>query len=46
MPDELAAQIEPLLEVVEALGLPMLQRPGVEADDVIGTLACRPARPA
>jgi DNA polymerase I len=39
MPDELGAQIAPLLEVVEALGLPMLQVPGVEADDVIGTLA-------
>ncbi len=39
MPDELGAQIAPLLEVVEALGLPMLQVAGVEADDVIGTLA-------
>ena len=39
MPDELGAQIAPLLEVVEALGLPMLQVTGVEADDVIGTLA-------
>ena len=39
MPAELGAQIAPLLEVVEALGLPMLQVPGVEADDVIGTLA-------
>jgi DNA polymerase I len=39
MPDELGAQIAPLLEVVDALGLPILQVPGVEADDVIGTLA-------
>ena len=39
MPDELASQIEPLLELVPASGLPMLQVPGVEADDVIGTLA-------
>jgi len=39
MPDELGTQIAPLLEVVEALGLPILQVPGVEADDVIGTLA-------
>ncbi|RMG31277.1 MAG: DNA polymerase I [Gammaproteobacteria bacterium] len=39
MPDELAAQIPPLLEVVQAMGLPLLQVPGVEADDVIGTLA-------
>jgi DNA polymerase I len=41
MPDELGAQIAPLLEVIEALGLPILQVPGVEADDVIGTLARR-----
>ncbi len=39
MPDELRAQIEPLLEAVEADGLPLLRVPGVEADDVIGTLA-------
>mgnify|MGYP002620778744 CR=1 FL=1 len=39
MPEELSAQVGPLLEVVEALGLPVLQVPGVEADDVIGTLA-------
>ena len=44
MPDELGAQIAPLLEVVAALGLPMLQVPGVEADDVIGTLAHRATR--
>jgi DNA polymerase-1 len=41
MPDQLRPQIEPLLEAVEALGLPVLRVPGVEADDVIGTLACR-----
>jgi DNA polymerase-1 len=39
MPDELAAQVEPLHALVKALGLPLLQVPGVEADDVIGTLA-------
>jgi len=39
MPDELAAQVEPLHALVQALGLPLLQVPGVEADDVIGTLA-------
>lgn len=39
MPDDLRAQIEPLHQVVEALGYPMLVIPGVEADDVIGTLA-------
>jgi DNA polymerase-1 len=43
MPDELRAQIEPLITAVEALGLPMLRVPGVEADDVIGTLASRGA---
>jgi len=41
MPAELAAQVEPLLEVVRAMGLPLLQVPGVEADDVIGTLAAQ-----
>jgi DNA polymerase-1 len=43
MPEELAAQIEPLHALVRALGLPLLQVPGVEADDVIGTLARRAA---
>ncbi|MGH8265088.1 MAG: 5'-3' exonuclease H3TH domain-containing protein, partial [Steroidobacteraceae bacterium] len=41
MPDELRAQIAPLLEAVEAQGLPLLRISGVEADDVIGTLAKR-----
>jgi DNA polymerase-1 len=39
MPDELAAQIEPLRECIEALGWPILAVDGVEADDVIATLA-------
>jgi DNA polymerase-1 len=43
MPDDLRSQIEPLYRVVEALGLPLLRIAGVEADDVIGTLACRAA---
>jgi len=43
MPEELAAQVEPLHELVRALGLPLLQVGGVEADDVIGTLAARAA---
>ncbi|HXQ63578.1 MAG TPA: DNA polymerase I [Steroidobacteraceae bacterium] len=43
MPDELRSQVAPLLETVEALGLPLLRVPGVEADDVIGTLARRAA---
>jgi len=44
MPDQLRPQIEPLLEAVEALGLPVLRIANVEADDVIGTLACRAAK--
>jgi len=43
MPDDLRAQTEPLLEAVQALGLPLLRIDGVEADDVIGTLAARAA---
>ncbi len=39
MPDELRSQIEPIHQIVQAMGLPMLVIPGVEADDVIGTLA-------
>ncbi len=39
MPDDMAAQIEPLHALVEAMGFPLLQIAGVEADDVIGTLA-------
>ncbi len=41
MPDELRAQVEPLLRAIEASGLPLLRIAGVEADDVIGTLALR-----
>ena len=41
MPEELAAQIEPIHEIVRALGVPLLMVRGVEADDVIGTLAER-----
>jgi len=39
MPDDLRAQIEPMLRIVGALGFPILRVTGVEADDVIGTLA-------
>jgi DNA polymerase-1 len=39
MPDDLARQIEPLHECIRALGWPLLVVEGVEADDVIGTLA-------
>ena len=39
MPDDLASQVKPLCEAVEALGWPVLVVDGVEADDVIATLA-------
>jgi len=39
MPDDLASQIEPLKQAIAALGWPVLAVPGVEADDVIATLA-------
>ena len=39
MPDDLRCQIEPLHNVIKAMGLPILIVPGVEADDVIGTLS-------
>lgn len=39
MPDDLRAQTAPLHEMVKAMGLPLLAVSGVEADDVIGTLA-------
>jgi len=39
MPDDMRAQIAPLHALVKALGLPLICEPGVEADDVIGTLA-------
>jgi len=39
MPDELRLQIEPIHDIVRAMGLPLLCIEGVEADDVIGTLA-------
>ena len=42
MPDELRSQVQPILDAVEAMGLPLLRIPGVEADDVIGTL-CKQA---
>jgi len=39
MPDELAAQIEPLAILIQKMGLPLISAQGFEADDVIGTLA-------
>ena len=43
MPDDLREQVEPLLEAIPAMGLPLLRIDGVEADDVIGTL-CQQAQ--
>jgi DNA polymerase-1 len=42
-PPDLKAQVEPMIAIVEALGIPLLRVPEVEADDVIGTLAVRAA---
>jgi len=39
MPSELVQQIEPIHQIIKAMGLPLISVPGVEADDVIGTLA-------
>ena len=44
MPDELRAQVQPMCDIVQALGFPILRVSGVEADDVIGTLAMEAAR--
>jgi DNA polymerase I len=44
MPQELRVQIDPLHEVIEALGIPLITISGVEADDVIGSLACCASR--
>ncbi len=44
MPDDLRAQLQPLLDCVAAMGLPILRVEGVEADDVIGTLATHAAQ--
>ncbi|HEY4368192.1 MAG TPA: DNA polymerase I [Steroidobacteraceae bacterium] len=43
MPDDLRSQVQPLLDCVVSMGLPLLRIDGVEADDVIGTLAQRAA---
>jgi DNA polymerase-1 len=44
MPDDLRSQIQPLFDAVRAQGLPILRETGVEADDVIGTLACQASK--
>ena len=43
MPDELRAQVQPMCDIVHALGITILRVDGVEADDVIGTLALQAA---
>ena len=43
MPDDLRQQIEPIHQIIQAMGLPLLIVDGVEADDVIGTLAVQAA---
>ena len=45
MPDDLRVQIDPILDAVKGMGIPLLRIKGVEADDVIGTL-CRRAKAA
>ncbi|WP_028767605.1 DNA polymerase I [Shewanella fidelis] len=44
MPDDLRSQIEPLHRIIKALGLPLVCIPGVEADDVIGTIATQASK--
>ena len=44
MPEDLRPQIEPLLEAIKAIGIPVLKIAGVEADDVIGTLATQASK--
>jgi len=41
MPDDLRSQVQPILDAVAAMGLPLLRVEGVEADDVIGTLCAQ-----
>ena len=43
MPDDLRSQIEPIHEIIRLMGIPLLAKEGVEADDVIGTLAVKAA---
>ncbi|HNP36813.1 MAG TPA: DNA polymerase I [Woeseiaceae bacterium] len=44
MPDDLRAQVEPILDAIKAMGLPLIRIEGVEADDVIGTLCAAAER--
>ena len=44
MADDLRVQIQPIFDIIEAMGMPLLRVPDVEADDVIGTLATEATR--
>ncbi|WP_372943021.1 DNA polymerase I [Shewanella sp.] len=44
MPDDLRNQIAPLHRIIHAMGLPLISIPGVEADDVIGTIALQASK--
>ena len=44
MPDDLALQIDPIVEGIKLLGWPVLTVPGIEADDAIGTISCMAAK--
>jgi DNA polymerase-1 len=44
MPEDLAVQIEPIVEAIKLLGWPVLTVPGIEADDAIGTISCMAAK--
>jgi len=44
MPDDLAQQIDPIIEGIKLLGWPVLTVPGIEADDAIGTISCMAAK--
>ncbi len=44
MPEDLALQIEPIVEAIRLLGWPVLTVPGIEADDAIGTISCMAAK--
>ena len=46
MPDDLAVQIEPIVEAIKLLGWPVLTVPGIESDDAIGTISCMAAKAA
>lgn len=46
MPEDLAQQIQPLHEIIEAMGIPLIKQEGIEADDIIGTLCLKAQKSA